>query len=157
MLLFRQNRTYQIDEGEATAFVEQFHRENPGQGRAARRIKEVREEIRRTGTYRHTAAELIWGARAAWRNSSRCIGRLYWRSLHVRDRRGIGTAAGVAAESVRHLVEATGNGKIRATITVFAPDGPDGPGPRIWNDQLVRYAGYPVSGGDEVLGDPGNI
>jgi nitric-oxide synthase len=156
MLLFRQKHTYRIDEGEASAFVEQFHRENPGQGRATRRTREVRDEIRKTGTYRHTAAELAWGARAAWRNSSRCIGRLYWRSLQVRDRRGIGTAAGVAAESVRHLIEATGAGKIRATITVFAPDGPDGPGPRIWNDQLIRYAGYPVSGGCEVLGDPGN-
>jgi nitric-oxide synthase len=155
MLLFRQKRTFRIDEGEATAFVEQFHRENPGHGKAARRIREVREEIRETGTYRHTAAELAWGVRVAWRNSSRCIGRLYWRSLQVRDRRGIGTAAGVAAESVRHLIEATGHGKIRATITVFAPDGPGGPGPRIWNEQLIRYAGHPVSGGD-VLGDPGN-
>ena len=42
-------------------------------------------EIERTGTYRHTAEELTWGARVAWRNASRCIGRLYWHSLQVRD------------------------------------------------------------------------
>ena len=46
----------------------------------------------RTG---HTAyqAELAFAARVAWRNSSRCIGRLYWRSLRVRDRRQVSSAA----------------------------------------------------------------
>src|ERR1700722_12498721 len=41
------------------------------------------------GTYRHTAAELTFAAQVAWRNSARCIGRLYWRSLRVRDRRNV--------------------------------------------------------------------
>ncbi|MEO5877479.1 MAG: nitric oxide synthase oxygenase [Streptosporangiaceae bacterium] len=156
MLPSSRKQIYRVDEAEATAFVEDFHRENPGTGPAGPRVGEVRDQIRRTGTYRHTEPELTWGARVAWRNSSRCIGRLYWRGLRVRDRREVGTAAGVAAESVRHLAEATGGGNIRATITIFAPDGPDGPGPRIWNDQLIRYAGYPAAGG-EVLGDPGNL
>jgi nitric oxide synthase oxygenase domain/subunit len=38
--------------------------------------EEVRAQIERYGTYAHTEAELAFGARAAWRNSSRCIGRL---------------------------------------------------------------------------------
>jgi nitric-oxide synthase len=58
----------------------------------------------------------------------------------------------VAAECVGHLREATRRGRIRSTITVFAPDGPSGPGPRVWNEQLIRYAGYRAGG--RVLGDP---
>ena len=40
-------------------------------------------------------------------------------------------------------------------ITVFAPDAPGRPGPRILSPQLVRYAGYETAGGG-VLGDPAN-
>ncbi|HEX4656966.1 MAG TPA: nitric oxide synthase oxygenase, partial [Streptosporangiaceae bacterium] len=88
-------------------------------------------------------------------NSSRCIGRLYWRSLRVRDRRQVSAATDIAAESVAHLREATNGGRIRPVITVFAPDAPGRPGPRILSPQLVRYAGYPTPGG-QVTGDPEN-
>jgi nitric-oxide synthase len=91
----------------------------------------------------------------AWRNSSRCIGRLYWRSLQLRDRRHIGAAGDVAAEAIRHLREATNGGRIRPLITVFAPDLPGAPGPRILNAQLIRYAGYEAADGT-VTGDPLN-
>ena len=63
------------------------------------------------------------------------------------------TAEGVAAEAVQHLREATNHGQIRPTITVFAPDTPERPGPRIWNEQLIRYAGYRRPDGG-VDGDP---
>ena len=92
----------------------------------------------------------------AWRNSSRCIGRLYWQSLRVRDRREVASAKDVAAESFEHLYEATNDGKVRPAITVFAPDAPDRPGPRICPSQLIRYAGYETSYG-QVFGDPANI
>jgi nitric-oxide synthase, bacterial len=59
----------------------------------------------------------------------------------------------VAAESFAHLREATNGGRVRPTLTVFAPATPDRPGPRIWNEQLIRYAGYRRSDGT-VLGDP---
>jgi len=36
---------------------------------------------------------------------------------------------------------------------VFAPETPERPAPRIWNEQLVRYAGYEQPDGS-VLGDP---
>lgn len=78
----------------------------------------------------------------AWRNSNRCIGRLYWNSLRVRDRRALTEAEDIADECFEHLREATNGGRVRPTITVFAPDAPDRPGPLIWNEQLVRYAGY---------------
>ncbi len=138
---------------QAIDFIEQFHAERPGGGDPSRRIAQVRRSIGATGTYRHTSAELTWGARAAWRNSARCIGRLYWNSLVVRDRRDIDDAAEIAAECRTHLRQAANNGKIRSTISIFSPDRPGQPGPRIWNEQLIRYAGYRRDDGT-VLGDP---
>lgn len=139
---------------EAEDFIRLFHREE-AVGDPEARIAAVRAEIDETGTYRHTRAELVYGARVAWRNSNRCIGRLYWRSLRIRDHRHIDDADSVARESVEHLRVATNGGRIRPLITVFAPDAPGRPGPRIWNEQLVRYAGYAPAQGPAV-GDPRN-
>jgi nitric-oxide synthase, bacterial len=136
----------------AEQFITQFYGENL-LGSPDRRLRHVRREIVTTGTYWHTPDELTFGARVGWRNSSRCIGRLYWRSLRVRDHREITTAPEIAAESVRHLREATNAGRVRPMITVFAPDAPGQPGPRILSSQLVRYAGYETPGG-KVTGDP---
>jgi nitric-oxide synthase, bacterial len=138
----------------AEQFITLFYSEND-LGPPERRIWQVRREIEASGTYWHTPAELAFGARVAWRNSSRCIGRLYWRSLRVRDRREVTAAPEVAAESVTHLRQATNGGRIRPVITVFAPDTPEGPGPRIVSSQLVRYAGYEIIDGG-VVGDPAN-
>lgn len=140
---------------EAERFVRLFHAENPAAGGLRARLRDVARQVARHGIYTHTYEELEFGARVAWRNSSRCIGRLYWRSLRVRDRRQVDTAEGVALECVAHLREATGNGKIRPTVTVLPPDTPALPGPRILNDQLIRYAGYRE--GDHVVGDPLNL
>jgi nitric-oxide synthase len=138
----------------ARRFITQFHDENRA-GPPDRRLQHVRREIEATGTYWHTPAELAFGARVAWRNSSRCIGRLYWQSLRVRDRREVTTAAGIAAESAAHLREATNRGRVRSMITVFAPDTPYRPGPRILSSQLIRYAGHKTADGS-VIGDPAN-
>ena len=138
----------------AERFITMFHSENQA-GPPDRRLRQVRREIETTGTYWHTPAELEFGARVAWRNSSRCIGRLYWHSLRVRDRREVTAAADIAAESVRHLRQATNGGRFRPVITVFAPDAPGRPGPRILSSQLIRYAGYQAADGI-VLGDPAN-
>lgn len=142
-----------VDIDEATEFIKLFYAENPGAGSAAHRISWARAEIGLTGTYQHTSAELAFGARVAWRNSARCIGRLYWRSLRVRDLRAVRDPAEVSAQCVEHLRVAYNGGKIRPVITVFAPDLPGRPGPRIWNEQLIRYAGYRQPDGS-ILGDP---
>ena len=139
----------------AEQFLTLFHQEN-NLGSPDHRIRQVRREIEFSGSYWHTPAELAFGARVAWRNSSRCIGRLYWHSLRVRDRREISSAADIAAESVTHLRTATNDGRIRPLITVFAPDAPGQPGPRIISSQLIRYAGYDLVGGG-VVGDPANV
>jgi nitric-oxide synthase len=138
----------------AERFITLFYSENRA-GPPDQRLQEIRREIDRTGTYWHTSQELAFGARVAWRNSSRCIGRLYWRSLQVRDRREITGAADIATESIGHLRQATNGGRVRPVITVFAPDTPTRPGPRILNSQLVRYAGYAAADGT-VTGDPAN-
>jgi nitric-oxide synthase len=138
---------------EAELFVREYHAENGGD--QGGRLREVRASIARTGTYSHTPAELAWAARAAWRHSARCTGRYNWRTLRVRDLRDVSDPARVAAETIEHLRAATNGGRVRSYITVFAPDAPGRPGPRIVNGQAVRYAGYRQSTG-KVTGDLGN-
>lgn len=137
----------------AEEFLELFHAENPQAGPIGSRIAAVMREIDLTGTYRHTADELVFGARVAWRNNARCIGRLYWHSLQVRDLRSVTAAGDVAAHCFDHLRIAHNGGKIRPMISVFAPETPTRPAPRIWNEQLIRYAGYAQPDG-RILGDP---
>ena len=115
-----------VDPADAEEFLALFQAEHPDAGPIGPRVEEVRAQIERYGTYAHTAAELEFGARVAWRNSSRCIGRLYWRSLRVRDRRHVTGAAQVAAEAFAHLRQATNRGRVRPTVTVFAPGHPSG-------------------------------
>src|ERR1700759_2040123 len=135
----------------AERFITLFHDEDPKAADFADRMRQVRGEIKAYGTYRHTPEELTFAARVAWRNSARCIGRLYWRTLRGRDRRQVSAADQVAAECVSHLREATNGGQIRPMITVFAPDAPAQPGPRILNSQLIGYAGH--QRGQAVIGD----
>ena len=137
----------------AEEFIENYHAENPDAGPARNRIAWIHAEIGATGTYQHTTGELSYGARVAWRNNARCIGRLYWNSLRVRDLRAVRDADQIADHCVEHLRLATNGGKIRPVISVFPPERPDAPAPRIYNEQLVRYAGYAQVDGS-VLGDP---
>jgi nitric-oxide synthase, bacterial len=156
-----------VEFAEAEDFLRQFHAENPEAGPVAPRLIQVRDELARTGTYVHTSDELAHGARMAWRNASRCVGRLYWRSLHVVDRRHARTPNEICASLVRHLEIAGGTearpdgrsarrGAIRSVISVFAPAVPGRPTARVWNEQLIRYAGYRQPDGS-VVGDPGQV
>jgi len=56
---------------------------------------------------------------------------------------------------VDHVRFATNGGKIKPLITVFAARNAGVRGIRIWNSQLIRYAGYRQSDGS-ILGDPLN-
>ncbi|MBC5637980.1 nitric oxide synthase oxygenase [Ornithinibacillus sp. BX22] len=119
------------------------------------RINEIEKEILQTGSYTHKTFELTHGAKMAWRNSNRCIGRLLWNTLHVFDERDIQTADEAFDKLKRHIEFATNNGKIRSAITIFPPR-MNGKDPlRIWNHQLVRYAGYDE--GEQVIGDSTSI
>lgn len=128
----------------AEAFVRLYAEEHPGTDPAPR-LAAVEAEIARTGTYTHTPEELQFGARVAWRQAHRCIGRLYWNSLTVRDLRGATSPDEIAAQCVEHLRLATNRGRIRPVISVFAPDRPGRPAPRLLNAQLIRYACDPAS------------
>ncbi|MEU5949067.1 nitric oxide synthase oxygenase [Micromonospora sp. NPDC047465] len=141
---------------EAVEFLRLYHAERRLPDVAAR-IAEVREEIALTGTYRHTSEELAYGAKVAWRQSVRCVGRVRWAGLRVRDRRDVTTVTGIAQELAQHLSVADNGGRIQSVMTVFAPDRPGvGPRARIWNDQLIRYCGHRMDDGS-VLGDPAQV
>jgi len=140
---------------EARAYLQLYHHEKQIPDRLADRLEAVRREIERTGTYWQTVGELAHGARVAWRNSNRCIGRLYWESLQLRDMRHLATEEEIFVSCVEHLRVAYNSGKIRPTITIFPPAVPGRAGIRIWNPQLIRYAGYRQADGS-VIGDPLN-
>jgi nitric-oxide synthase len=143
------------DPGEAEDFLRQCYRENPRLGPVEPRLAIVRAQIAATGTYVHTVDELTHGAKMAWRNASRCIGRLYWKSLLVLDRRRARTADEIFSLLVHHL-QAAGGTAIRPVISIFAAAQPGQPYARVWNEQLIRYAGYQPENGCPV-GDPRQI
>ncbi|KAA0959004.1 nitric oxide synthase oxygenase [Planococcus kocurii] len=121
----------------------------------ADRLLEVKMEITNTGTYTHSYEELEHGARMAWRNNNRCIGRLFWNSLTIFDERHQTSAEGVFDALIRHIDFATNDGKIRPAITIFRPATKNEQPMRLWNHQLVRYAGYETENG--IIGDSSSI
>ena len=136
-------------------FLELYWAEVVPKGRLSLRLEEVRAELAHYGTYRQTTEEVAYGAKLAWRNNTRCIGRLHWRSLEVRDLRHLVSAEEVFEACVEHIRFATNGGKIKPLIFVFSPSRAGFVGPRIWNSQLIRYAGFRQSDGS-ILGDPKN-
>ncbi len=140
---------------EAHAYLQRFYHEKGAPQAVEARWREVRAEIERTGTYAQTYDELSFGAKLAWRNSARCIGRLFWQGLQVRDMRHLETEEAIFESCCEHLRLATNGGNLRAVISVFRPARPGEPGPRIWSSQLIRYAGWKQRDGSWI-GDPGN-
>lgn len=138
--------------GEANHFLEQYYFEKKLPG-VQKRIQAVVSEIHATGTYRHTFQELSYGAKLAWRNSNRCIGRLFWRSLQLIDARDLTQPEEIFQAVQNHLSTAYNHGKIKPLITVFPPKTPEGRIPvRFRNHQLTSYAGYSTPKG--IIGDP---
>ena len=140
---------------EAEQFVRQCYRELDREDEIDDRLDEIWRAIGRRGHYDHTPAELEHGARMAWRNSNRCIGRHFWDSLRVFDRRDVETAEEVYEALCHHVEYATNDGNIRPTITVFRSESRGTDHVRLWNYQLIRYAGYETD--DGVVGDPDSV
>ncbi|XP_051014042.1 LOW QUALITY PROTEIN: nitric oxide synthase, inducible [Acomys russatus] len=120
------------------------------------RVEAVTKEIETTGTYQLTLDELIFATKLAWRNAPRCIGRIQWANLQVFDARSCSTAQDMFQHICRHLLYATNNGNIRSAITVFPQRSNGKHDFRIWNSQLIRYAGYQMPDGT-IRGDPANL
>ncbi|XP_076549445.1 nitric oxide synthase isoform X3 [Osmia lignaria lignaria] len=116
----------------------------------------VQKEVLVTGTYQLTETELVFGAKLAWRNAARCIGRIQWSKLQVFDCRYVTTTSGMFEALCNHIKYSTNKGNIRSAITIF-PQRTDGKHDyRVWNQQLISYAGYKNPDGT-VTGDPANV
>jgi nitric-oxide synthase, bacterial len=77
---------------EGDAFIRDCYAELGRESEIEDRIDEIADEIEQRGHYDHTSFELEHGAKMAWRNSNRCIGRLFWHHLNVADARDCETA-----------------------------------------------------------------
>ncbi|GFY69808.1 nitric oxide synthase [Trichonephila inaurata madagascariensis] len=120
-----------------------------------RRWKEIVSEVDSTGTYELKETELVYGAKLAWRNAPRCIGRIQWSKLQVFDARYVSTTREMFDAICNHIKYATNKGNIRSAITIF-PQRTDGLHDfRVWNSQLIMYAGYKQEDGS-IIGDPAN-
>jgi len=141
---------------EARAFLCAFH-DASGTGPAQRQSRwaEVRRELARRGSYVHTPDELAFGARLAWRNAAKCIGRLPWESLEVVDCRHITDPEAIQARIAQHCNTAFGDGRIRSVISIFAPATPQGLPAWIESPQIMQYACYRLPDGT-LLGDRQN-
>lgn len=117
------------------------------------RLREIKTELADSGTYTQTLTELTWGAKIAWRNSNRCIGRLFWETLEVFDHRDLSNPDEIFSALNSYVQFATNGGKIKPAISVFKPLQPEKSEEiRIWNSKLIRYAGYQNNG--YCTGDP---
>ncbi|WP_144614772.1 nitric oxide synthase oxygenase [Bacillus cereus] len=144
------SKTKQLIE-EASQFITICYRELDKEQFIEERVKEIQVEIEKTGTYEHTFEELVHGSRMAWRNSNRCIGRLFWSKMHILDAREVNDEEGVYNALIHHIKYATNDGKVKPTITIFKQYQGEENNIRIYNHQLIRYAGYKTEMG--VIGD----
>ena len=144
------SKTKQLIE-EASHFITICYKELSKEHFIEERMKEIQAEIEKTGTYEHTFEELVHGSRMAWRNSNRCIGRLFWSKMHILDAREVNDEEGVYHALIHHIKYATNDGKVKPTITIFKQYEGEENNIRIYNHQLIRYAGYKTEMG--VIGD----
>ncbi|CAG0903117.1 unnamed protein product, partial [Darwinula stevensoni] len=104
----------------AKDFIDNFYADIGMSETAAQRDRSAAIELQvtSTGTYDLTSDELAFGARNAWRNASRCIGRIHWPPLkrktapQVFDARGATTTAGMFQAICDHIKYGTNGGKI---------------------------------------------
>ncbi|KAG2378674.1 hypothetical protein C9374_007822 [Naegleria lovaniensis] len=144
---------------EATTFLTQLFSEmKKPEGALSQRLQEVKQEIEQTGTYTHTSEELTMGCKIAWRNTVNCIGKTHWQVLTVHDQRHCQTEQEIFKALKHHTQCAFNHGNIKSSVTLFRPcSQPDGSDEiRIYNPQIIRYAGYENEDGS-VLGDPEHV
>jgi len=143
---------------EAKEFLDEFfeHEGLTDSQHHRRRLHKVNQRIRNDGYYEHTREELIFGAKRAYRETASCLGRKDWESLQVFDCRRLHRPREMFNACCHHISYAMNGGRIRPTITIFRQSKPNGEHVRIWNDRLIRYAGYRTLNGT-VTGDPATL
>ena len=142
---------------EALDFLSLCHEElGWNQAKLTSRQADARDAFENHQRWQPSFEELQHGARVAWRNNARCIGRLFWSSLEVRDKRDIVEPAAVAEDLLKHVRRATNSGKIKPLVSIYAPEDSQGAPLRIWNHQLFGYAGYGKQANGHYIGDPKN-
>ncbi|XP_050717213.1 nitric oxide synthase, salivary gland-like [Eriocheir sinensis] len=143
---------------QAKSFLKEYYAslKKSGSVEEEARWQEVVAAVEGRGTYRPTRQELEFGAKLAWRNAPRCIGRIQWTRLEVFDARDVSTPKEMFEALCRHLEYATNEGNIRSAITVFPERVAGRRDFRVWNQQLVAYAGYKNEDGS-VTGDPAYV
>ncbi|KAK3612602.1 hypothetical protein CHS0354_042110 [Potamilus streckersoni] len=106
---------------QAKDFMVQYYGSMKGENKAdhQKRWEGVLTSIKKTGTYELTIDELTFGAKTAWRNAPRCIGRIQWSKLQVFDARHITTARGMFEAICNHIKYGTNNGNIRCSNISF--------------------------------------
>ncbi|CAF1285137.1 unnamed protein product [Adineta steineri] len=136
---------------EAHNFLSIYHNDmKTSENDYEKRLKQVNLEIEKTGTYIHKTDELEYGCQLAWRNSSRCINRLYWRTFKALDHRNIRTNDEMFKAICDHIHFAYNGGTLQASVLIMNPKS------RVWSSQYFRYACYEQSDGS-LLGDPANL
>ncbi|PYZ92327.1 nitric oxide synthase [Salipaludibacillus keqinensis] len=140
---------------QAEEFINKTYKELNKEELIPKRLKEIEHEIETSNHYNHTFEELEHGAKMAWRNANKCIGRLFWNTLSIKDAREIREDDHVFEALESHVRYATNKGKIRPTMTIFAPRRKGHTPVRIINHQIIRYAGYNFN--NEIIGDPDSI
>ncbi|MFD1385587.1 nitric oxide synthase oxygenase [Oceanobacillus oncorhynchi subsp. oncorhynchi] len=141
---------------EAARFLTTYYTETGAPAeKSAERIKEVTAEINAHGTYTQTYEEMVYGVKLAWRNSNRCIGRLFWERIDVADARQATTEEEIFEFLFSHLKNAFNQGRIKPYITIFPASSAREETVKIWNHQLLRYAGYETEEG--IIGDSDSL
>eukprot|EP00243_Klebsormidium_subtile_P011023 TRINITY_DN607_c0_g1_i1.p1 TRINITY_DN607_c0_g1~~TRINITY_DN607_c0_g1_i1.p1 ORF type:complete len:347 (-),score=64.91 TRINITY_DN607_c0_g1_i1:1723-2763(-) len=144
---------------EALEFQDLYHHEKQSpKDVKSRRVLDILASIDKEGTYSHTTDELEHGVRVAWRNAPKCSNRKYWSTLRLLDKRHVSTAEGMNEACLEMMDLAVSSGAAEVYVTVFRPEHPltKQGGPRVWNSQLMRFAGYRQPD-MEIKGDPSEL
>lgn len=143
---------------QAVEFIEEYfmHQKETSTEKLSERLAEIKRQIDTTGTYHLSTEELSFGAKTAWRNASRCIGRIQWQKIDLYDARNVKTPREMFHAICQHIKCALNGGNIKSSITVFPPRISGREDFRVWNHQLFAFAGYSTSDGT-IIGDAARI
>ena len=124
----------------------------------SQRWSEVEFSINKFEYFELTLQELKHAVQYAWRNATKCVGKIWWETLTLRDCRYIQSVEEMFETICEHLKKSINNGRIKNTISVFPQKKTGQPDLfRIWNRNILMYAGYQDYDNDSFIGNKSNI